>query len=159
MKIYTLNRTLSRTCSLLLTILCGVLLAACSNGNNNDGNNDNNNAASSLGVPGAGNTNTVAVPAATIEGPLAGTPVLVSTFFSLASQGYQQSEYLVSGTANAYTNVNEFDADGHWQVQTSEQAAYKTRIVVNRPIDPADFNGTVVVEWLNVSAGFDAAPD
>ncbi len=35
---------------------------------------------------------------------------------------------------------------------------YKTRIVVRRPTDPADFNGTVVVEWLNVSGGLDAAP-
>src|ERR1019366_6502587 len=28
-----------------------------------------------------------------------------------------------------------------------------------RPADPARFNGTVVVEWLNVSAGGDAAPE
>jgi hypothetical protein len=136
-------------------MLC-FLLGACSSGSSNDLDID---IPSTLGVPGAGNANTVDVPAATIEGPLAGAPVLVSTFFSLASQGYQQSEFLFSGTANAYTNVNEFDSDGRWQVQASEQATYKSRIVVNRPIDPADFNGTVVVEWLNVTAGFDSAPD
>ena len=33
---------------------------------------------------------------------------------------------------------------------------YKTRIVVYRPIDPKHFDGTVVVEWLNVTAGIDA---
>jgi hypothetical protein len=35
---------------------------------------------------------------------------------------------------------------------------YKTRIVVFRP-ERAEFNGTVIVEWLNVSGGVDAAPD
>jgi len=30
---------------------------------------------------------------------------------------------------------------------------------VRRPEDPARFNGTLVVEWLNVSGGLDAAPD
>ena len=38
-------------------------------------------------------------------------------------------------------------------------ADYVTRIVVRRPAGPDAFNGTVVVEWLNVSAGVDAAPD
>ncbi len=33
------------------------------------------------------------------------------------------------------------------------------RIVVRRPKNAADFNGTVVVEWLNVSSGFDASPE
>ena len=30
---------------------------------------------------------------------------------------------------------------------------------MRRPVDPERFHGTVVVEWLNVSAGFDSAPD
>ncbi len=34
-----------------------------------------------------------------------------------------------------------------------------TRLVVYRPIDPALFNGTVFVEWLNVSGGLDGSPD
>ena len=38
-------------------------------------------------------------------------------------------------------------------------AQYTTRAVVMRPIDPHRFNGTVVVEWLNVSGGADAGPD
>jgi len=44
-------------------------------------------------------------------------------------------------------------------VEAAEQADYRSRIVVIRPQDPADFNGTVFVEWLNVSAGFDSGPD
>jgi hypothetical protein len=38
-------------------------------------------------------------------------------------------------------------------------ARYKTRLLVYRPSDPKKFNGTVVVEWLNESAGADTAPD
>ena len=37
-------------------------------------------------------------------------------------------------------------------------AAYKTRILVRRPTIPPHFNGTVMVEWMNVSAG-ESAPD
>jgi hypothetical protein len=152
-----LNYFIRRTLPALAILLC-TLLAACSDSNNND--NDNvNDQASTLGVPGAGNPSTVAVPGAVIEGPIAGKPTLVSTFIPLAPLGYEQAEYFVSGTANAYTNVNELKSDGQWQVQASEQANYKTRIVVIRPSDPAKFNGTVFVEWLNVTAGFDAGPD
>jgi len=34
-------------------------------------------------------------------------------------------------------------------------APYVTRLLVRRPLDPARFNGTVIVEWLNVTSGFD----
>jgi hypothetical protein len=35
-----------------------------------------------------------------------------------------------------------------------------TQVVkVDRPANPAKFNGTVIVEWLNVTAGFDTAAD
>ena len=37
-------------------------------------------------------------------------------------------------------------------------ASYRTRILVRRPKNPAHFNGNVVVEWMNVSAG-ESAPD
>src|SRR3546814_15423361 len=32
-------------------------------------------------------------------------------------------------------------------------------MLVYRPTDPARFNGTVILEWLNVSGGVDAATD
>ena len=44
-------------------------------------------------------------------------------------------------------------------MQEAEIANFKSRIVVVRPIDDAAFNGTVVVEWFNVSGGVDAGPD
>ena len=44
-------------------------------------------------------------------------------------------------------------------VRPGTTAPYVTRILVRRPAEDADFNGTVVVEWLNVSGGVDANPD
>ena len=38
-------------------------------------------------------------------------------------------------------------------------APYRTRIIVRRPADADDFDGTVFVEWLNVTGGVDADPD
>ncbi|MFT4614537.1 MAG: hypothetical protein ACI9NT_001682 [Bacteroidia bacterium] len=134
-----------------------MVISACSDSNNSALSNAQN---PTLGLPGADNPNVVAVPAATVEGPIAGTPVLVGTFFDLGALGYtSETDYFVSGTANTYINVNELGSDGKWQVQISEQADYKTRVVVIRPTNPEDFNGTVFVEWLNVSAGFDSPPD
>jgi hypothetical protein len=100
------------------------------------------------------------VDAATVTGPVAGPPVLVGhTSFDLASVGYTQSEFFLEGTADAYAPTTPLTPDGKWTVEPTSPAHYRTRLVVNRPIDPHDFNGTVVVEWLNVSGGSDASPD
>jgi hypothetical protein len=79
--------------------------------------------------------------------------------FDLATVGYSQSEFFVEGSASAHTPVNPLTNDGKWVVAQFAPAAYKTRIVVNRPIHAKKFNGSVVVEWLNVSGGADASPD
>jgi hypothetical protein len=79
--------------------------------------------------------------------------------YDLATLGYEETEYAVSGTAQSYELKGERGADGKWDVGPGAEASYRTRIVVRRPIDPARFSGTVVVEWHNVSAGIDAAPD
>jgi hypothetical protein len=73
--------------------------------------------------------------------------------------GYRETEFFISGTATSYTATNELGEDGVWSVQPADTAPYKTRIVVQRPENAADFSGTVVVEWFNVSGGTDAAPD
>ena len=83
---------------------------------------------------------------------------LLSHEFDLAEVGYEEAEYFFSGTASSFVNVSELGADGVWDVATAEQADYKSRIVVYRPIDPVDFNGSVLIEWLNVSAGFETPP-
>jgi hypothetical protein len=102
------------------------------------------------------------VPNPTVEGPVTGglgAPFLQGTTFDLAQVGYQEQEFFVSGTASAFTSAAPLASDGLWTVTPGPTAAYKTRIVVHRPVNPKRFNGTVVVEWLNVSGGLDAAPD
>lgn len=79
--------------------------------------------------------------------------------FDIAEVGYQQREYFISGTATSYRNTAELESDGRWEIAPADTAPYKSRIVVHRPVDAADFNGTVIVEWFNVSGGLDAAPD
>src|SRR5438876_38285 len=99
----------------------------------------------------------------TVTGPVTGgkgRPSLVgTTTFDLATVGYVADEYLLSGTATAYTSSTPLTADGKWKVEPATAAQYTTRIVVYRPSSPKKFNGTVVVEWLNVTAGFDSAPE
>src|SRR5262245_12085336 len=86
----------------------------------------------------------VAIPA--IEGPVTGgngAPFLASTMIDLAQVGYRSDEYFISGTATAYESEAPLTADGMWTaVQPGTSAAYKTRILVYRPIDRRDFNGT-----------------
>jgi hypothetical protein len=86
---------------------------------------------------------------------------MFSTNFDLAHVGYQEKEFFLSGTAKSYTSRTSLTTDGKWNniVPTGTTAPYTTRVVVRRPIDPAKFNGTVIVEWLNVSGGVDAGPD
>ncbi len=81
------------------------------------------------------------------------------TSFDPAVVGYQQSEFVLSGTANAYEPTAPLGPDGKFSVAPTTTAPYTTRVVVMRPIDPRRFNGTVIVEWLNVSGGADAGTD
>jgi hypothetical protein len=73
--------------------------------------------------------------------PVSGKPNLLLGAYDLATLGYGAEEFFVSGTAASYAS----DAT----------ADFTTRIVVCLPLD-AEFTGTVIVEWLNVSGGIDA---
>lgn len=97
-----------------------------------------------------------------VEGPVtggSGSPTIQGVSFDLSEVGYGVEEYFLSGIANAYLNTNSLRSDGKWSIAPANQAEYKTRIVVYRPLDDEEFSGLVVVEWLNVSGGLDAAPD
>lgn len=72
-------------------------------------------------------------------------------------EGYVQEEYFIGGTATSFSAVDTPD-DGKWTAEPADEAPYRTRIIVRRPADTADFSGTVLVEWFNVSA-IEAAPD
>ena len=100
-----------------------------------------------------------AAPAALVEGPLPGTvpgdrlaPDIEDTYpwFSttvdLAGAGYVEQEFILSGNADAYSATGALLA---------EDVPYRTRIIVRRPQRNVQFNGNVLVEWQNVTAGYD----
>jgi hypothetical protein len=98
---------------------------------------------------------------ATLEGPITnGTFVGPADTrpVDLATIGYVQEELFASGTATSYTMDDPPSGDGEWDAAPGATAPYKTRFVVRRPSDPDQFSGTVVVEWLNVSA-VEASPE
>ncbi|TML65967.1 MAG: hypothetical protein E6G14_15605 [Actinobacteria bacterium] len=89
-----------------------------------------------------------------------GVPVVPGfTSFDPAVIGYKKSEVFLSGTASSYAMTAPVNNDGKYSAVAMSTAPYTTRAVVMRPINRRRFNGTVVVEWLNVSGGADAGPD
>lgn len=109
---------------------------------------------------------TVAMP--TVKGPIPSTSTsfpFIADGFSVqpaVPAGYEEEEFFVSGTARIY----EYTSTGIRVVTPCPATVttgcalvpYTTRMLVKRPIDPRRFSGTVVVEPLNPSAGFDLAP-
>jgi hypothetical protein len=73
-----------------------------------------------------------------------------TTQHNLKGVGYVEEEFFYEGTASQFDTPNGQDGtlkdSGH---------KYRTRLIVRRPIDPKKFNGTVLAEWQNVTAGYD----
>jgi hypothetical protein len=98
-------------------------------------------------------------PPPVVEGPIPGTvpgdrlsPVLeetypfFSTYVDLAGNGYVEEEYYLSGLADGFASSG---------MRVATDVPYRTRIVVRRPLRDRHFNGTVLMEWQNVTAGYD----
>ena len=88
-----------------------------------------------------------------------GTPEQRSTPFGawimdLSADDYVEQEYLVSGQANIYDYVDEAARSPVVEVTEADQP-YTTRILVRRPRRSKEFNGTVYLEVLNPTFGFD----
>jgi Alpha/beta hydrolase domain len=88
-----------------------------------------------------------------------GAPLDFMRDFDLAALGYEEAEYQVTGNACSYELEGERSEDGRWTVTPAAEAPFRTRFIVRKPSDPKRFSGVVIVEWHNVSAGIDAAPD
>lgn len=97
---------------------------------------------------------------ATVRGPIPGrlTPPADPRGLDLAAIGYVQEEYIVAGEATAFEPHGDLGEDGRWAVTPGPIEPFATRIVVRRPDDPDRFDGTVVVEWMNVTV-VETAPD
>lgn len=94
-----------------------------------------------------------------LEGPIPGSPPgdrtsanlaetypFFATYENLAQRGYVEEEFYLTGEADAYAT------DGSL---LAEDVPYRTRIVVRRPTSEARSNGVVLMEWQNVTAGYD----
>lgn len=95
----------------------------------------------------------------TVTGPITGGTKggpFTATQVNLDEYGYIEEEFFLEGEATAYEAAGELGIDGVWNAVPAEKAPYKTRLLVRRPTNPEAFNGTVVVEWLNVTGGLDA---
>src|SRR4051794_3880801 len=105
--------------------------------------------AAAVALPHASAAPTSSVPSPTLSRPPAGIHghAMWDSWYDLAPFGYTQREYFVSGTAS----------DGAKPTPTT--APYTTRIIVFRPKDQRDFNGTVLLDWVNVTAQFENAVD
>ncbi|MEQ1438846.1 alpha/beta hydrolase domain-containing protein [Fontimonas sp. SYSU GA230001] len=113
--------------------LLGTLLAGCGSGGN--------------GQPAAAPSN---VPVPVVVGPIGDAGLqghaLWDSWYDLAELGYAEEEYFVSGSAKSHADP-------------AQSAAYTTRILVRRPLDATRFNGTVILDWVNVTAQFENAVD
>jgi len=95
-----------------------------------------------------------------LEGPITGGRgnAFGRPLADLAERGYRLEELLLAGEATRYRHAGGADPspDGRWDAEpVGETAPFRTRLIVYRPEDPAAFNGTVIVSWNNVTAGYD----
>jgi hypothetical protein len=98
----------------------------------------------------------------TISGPVTGGThgwAFGASVTNLAQHGYDEAEYFLDGNAVRYRLAPHtgYAFDGRWSVEVAATLPFRTRMLVRRPVDPARFNGTVIVSWNNVSNGWDAA--
>ena len=99
-----------------------------------------------------------AAPQIDIVGPIAadflGTggndAIYSASAIELIENGYIEEEFFIEGLANTYSTgelqSGEIVSSGH---------DYRTRLVVRRPKELSAFNGTAIVEWMNVTGGTD----
>ena len=91
------------------------------------------------------------VPNPVVEGPvgaagLRGRP-WQSSLIDVEPYGYTEQEFFFHGVARTLGN-------GSYGAAVPA-APYESRMIVRRPVDPERFNGTVIVEWLNVTGQAD----
>jgi hypothetical protein len=115
-------------------------------------------AAAAVTAPLTISTRAAGVPVPTVTGPIAAVAVgdqshdypFFAAILDLKAHGWVEEEFFIEGIANRYT----IQGQATGAVRDSGHP-YKTRILVRRPATASAFNGTVVVEWNNVTAGRD----
>jgi hypothetical protein len=161
--------------ALVALVMCGLAAAACADDSSSGGARASDSTSSGATTASTTTASTTTSPPttttvpfdspvakATVKGPITGgrgSAMVVAGMTDVTKLGYTETEYFLSGTATAYTSDTPLSSDGKWTVREGGTAPYVTRVVVRRPKDATTFNGTVLVEWLNVTGGLDAGPD
>lgn len=102
--------------------------------------------AAGAGICAGGARPSKAVNAPTVIGPIGDEGIRTKkpygTTMTPLRKGWIEEEFFFEGTARSYG-------------RSVGERAYRSRILVRRPIDPRDFNGTVIVDWNNVTLAHD----
>ena len=104
------------------------------------------------GAPAVGNPTVIGpVPSTATPGDPSHDYPFFAAIADLAEAGYVEEEFFFDGTASRYSIASPLATatvlDGGFP--------YRTRMVVRRPASAKRFNGTVLMEWQNVTAGYD----
>ena len=95
------------------------------------------------------------VPTPMVTGPVEEPGhIFFSTTIDLAGYGFIEEEYFIEGEARLFDTSTDSTAE-----QLVGTHPYKTRIVVRRPSRQDRFNGSVLLEWLNVTTNSDIDAD
>ena len=108
------------------------------------------------------------IPTPTVTGPIpsetpGASPSRNYTWWAtdlvLEKYGYVEQEFFFDGLANRYDapNPGAFARCTAMANIVESNIPFRSRMRVIRPTDPAKFNGTVVVEWTNVTNGYDVS--
>lgn len=93
-------------------------------------------------------------PAAVLtEVDVPGTTAMSAAAIDLSRYGYTEREYYAQGEARRYQGAIAGSLEAAKPLEGT--TPYTTRVLVRMP-DPDEFNGTLVVEWTNVTLGQDA---
>ena len=86
------------------------------------------------------------VPNPAVQGPIEG---------GVHGYPWNHSLFPLSGKGYSYTEQEFFYSGLATNLATGAKAPYESRMLVRLPSEPRKFNGTVIVEWLNVTGGND----
>ena len=81
----------------------------------------------------------------------------IAWYEDLGKSGYVEQEFLVSGDADIYEYVDDEAQSSAVRVR-DEAVPYTSRLLIRRPADAERFNGTLYLEVLNPTAGWDGDP-
>jgi hypothetical protein len=99
-----------------------------------------------IGALAAGGAGASTVPNPTVQGPVQG---------GVRGYAWNHSLYPLSGKGYSYTENEYFYSGTATNLAKGVSAPYESRMLVRLPSSPRKFNGTIIVEWLNVTGGND----